>query len=105
MCIRDSISGDEKVSICVLWCYDQLEPQTMGFMGFHKTAVTCGSDRASLIFYSLLRLKFPLVNLRGQTYDGAGNMSGINKGIQTIKIQKQPLADYAYCGAHCCNLS
>ena len=31
-------------------------------------------------------------------------MSGINKGVQANIIQKQPLADYVYCDAHCCNL-
>lgn len=97
------ISGDEQESVCVRWCDDNLEPQE-SFMGFYKTGVTCGSDIASLICDALLRLQLPLANLRGQTYDGAGNMSGINKGVQTIIIEKQPLADYVHCGAHCCNL-
>lgn len=31
-------------------------------------------------------------------------MSGINKGTQSIIIEKQPLAEFIHCGAHCCNL-
>lgn len=97
------ISGDEQVSVCIRWCDDDLEPQE-SFMGFYKTGATSGSDIASLICDALLRLQLPLANLRGQAYDGAGNMSGTNKGLQSIIIQKQPLADYVHCGAHCCNL-
>ncbi|KAJ8888405.1 hypothetical protein PR048_007895, partial [Dryococelus australis] len=36
--------------------------------------------------------------VRGQTYDGAPNMSGSKKGV------KQPLAKFVHCGAHCLNL-
>nr|XP_042912304.1 zinc finger MYM-type protein 1-like [Parasteatoda tepidariorum] len=70
--------------------------QTHGF--------TTGEDIASLITDVLLRLQLPLEGLRGQTYDGAANMNGNKKGVQSILIAKQPLADYIHCGAHCCNL-
>ncbi|KAJ8892866.1 hypothetical protein PR048_005447 [Dryococelus australis] len=42
--------------------------------------------------------------LRGQVYEGAGNMKDCNKGAQTIIIDNQPLAEHVHCVAHCCNL-
>ncbi|XP_054267247.1 zinc finger MYM-type protein 1-like [Macrosteles quadrilineatus] len=97
------IAGNEQVSVCVRWADADLEPHE-SFLGFYESANTCGKDIAALIFDVLLRLELPLSNLRGQTYDGAGNMSGIHKGTQSVVIEKQPLADYIHCGAHCVNL-
>lgn len=52
----------------------------------------------------MLRLQLPFELLRGQTYDGASNMSGIYKGCQSLISQIQPLATYVHCSAHCTNL-
>ena len=52
----------------------------------------------------LQRFSLPLANLRGQTYDGASNMSGIHRGAQTILLKKQPLVYYTHCSCHCVNL-
>lgn len=52
----------------------------------------------------LLRLNLPTSLLRGQTYDGASNMSGQYRGCQAIIAEEQPLALYVYCGAHSVNL-
>ena len=43
-------------------------------------------------------------NLRGQTYDGAAKIKGAYKGCQALIVEKQPLAIYVHCGAHCLNL-
>ena len=51
-----------------------------------------------------LRFELSISNLRGQTYDGASNMSGSYRGCQAIISDKQPLALYVHCGAHCVNL-
>lgn len=96
------ITGDEQESICLRWC-DGLEP-TESFLGFYKTQSTTGKAIASIISDSLLRLGLPLSCLRGQAYDGAGNMKGSKKGAQSIIIDNQPLAEYVHCVAHCCNL-
>lgn len=97
------ISGNEQGSVCVRWVDADLDPHE-SFLGFYETANTFGTDIAALILDALLRLQLPLSNLRGQTYDGAGNMKGIHKGTQSVVIEKQPLADYIHCGAHCVNL-
>lgn len=52
----------------------------------------------------LLRLNLPIHGLRGQTYDGAANMSAKHFGAQAMIKQEQPQALYVHCGAHCTNL-
>lgn len=52
----------------------------------------------------MIRFQLPVINLRGQTYDGAANMKGAYKGCQALIAEKQPLAIYVHCGAHCLNL-
>ena len=42
----------------------------------------------------------PIENLRGQSYDGASNMSGKYKGVKTLLQKQQPLTYYTHCGAH-----
>ncbi|KAJ8872080.1 hypothetical protein PR048_025681, partial [Dryococelus australis] len=96
------ITGDEQESICVRWC-DGLDPAE-SFVGFYKTFSTTGKAISSIIYDSLLRLGLPATCLRGQAYDGAGNMKGCNKGAQTIIIDNQHLVENVHCVAHCCNL-
>ena len=38
-----------------------------------------------------------LSKLRGQAYDGAGNMSGPTKGMTAIVATEYPLAIYCHC--------
>ena len=46
-----------------------------------------------------------LQNLRGQGYDGAGNMSGKTNGAAAIMSSSYPLALYLYCASHSLNLA
>ena len=43
--------------------------------------------------------------LRGQSYDGAGNMSGKTNGAAAIISSSNPLALYLHCTSHCLNLA
>jgi len=52
----------------------------------------------------LLRLNLPTSMLRGQTYDGASNMTGKFNGTQALVAGKQPLAIYVHCLMHASNL-
>ncbi|KAL1269056.1 hypothetical protein QQF64_031345 [Cirrhinus molitorella] len=63
-----------------------------------------GENLAKVATDVLLRLHLPLSGLRGQTYDGAANMSGNKNGAQARIREMQPLALYVHCGAHCANL-
>ena len=65
---------------------------------------TTEKSLAGVVKDVLLRLNLPMHGSRGQTYDGAANMSGKHAGAQVLTKQKQPLALYIHCGAHCANL-
>ena len=45
-----------------------------------------------------------LTKLRGQAYDGAGNMSGSTRGAASIITAQHPLALYLHCASHSLNL-
>ena len=44
-------------------------------------------------------------NLRGQAYDGAGNMAGRVNGTAVRIMSSFPLAIYVHCASHCLNLA
>ena len=49
-------------------------------------------------------LNISISQLRGQTFDGAANMSGKYQGAQALISKEQPLALYVHCLMHCGNL-
>lgn len=70
----------------------------------YESPDSTGKTIANIVVDTLIRLQLRIEFLRGQTYDGAANMSGAYHGCQAgIKI-KQPLALYVHCGAHSTNL-
>jgi len=97
------ISRKEQLSICIRYVDSDLCPREE-FVGLYEPPATTGEVIAKCILDVLLRLQLPISCLRGQTYDGASNMSGQFKGCQAIIRDKQPLALYMHCGAHCSNL-
>ena len=64
-----------------------------------------GLNLASKITTSLEELGLDLSNLRGQAYDGAGNMAGIGNGTAAVISAQYPLALYLHCASHCLNLA
>ena len=50
------------------------------------------------------KLGLDLHNLRGQGYDGAGNMAGHTKGVAAHILEQYPKACYVHCGTHALNL-
>ena len=51
------------------------------------------------------RSNLDLMDLRGQCYDGASNMSGILKGLAGRILEGNPKAVYLHCASHILNLS
>ena len=98
------ISGIEQEVVCIRYIDENLLPQE-DFLGFYECKQTTGEAVARIIQDVLLRLGLSTNNLRGQTYDGAANMSGIYNGCQAKIAEIQPLAMYIHCGAHCGNLA
>lgn len=97
------IEGTEQEAICVRYVDHDLVPHEV-FLGFYEVSCTTGENLAKVATDVLLRLNLPLSGLRGQTYDGAANMSGNRKGAQARIREMQPLALFVHCGAHCANL-
>ena len=52
----------------------------------------------------LEHLYLPISKLRGQSYDGAANISGKYNGVKTIIMNRKSLTFYTQCGAHRTNL-
>ncbi|CAF4344855.1 unnamed protein product [Rotaria magnacalcarata] len=46
-----------------------------------------------------------MINCRGQSYDGASNMSGIYNGVSSIILNQHSKAIYVHCVAHCLDLA
>ena len=97
------ITGVEQESVCIRYVNNDLQPLEV-FIGFYEATCTTGDALSLIVFDVLQRLGLPLERLRGQTYDGAANMSGKYNGAQAIIRQKQPLALFVHCSTHCINL-
>lgn len=98
------LAGKEQESICVRYVDQTLNP-VEAFVGMYDMSEsTTGLSIASCVLDALIRLQLPVEQLRGQTYDGASNMSGKYNGCQAIIRDRQPLALFTHCGSHCTNL-
>ena len=97
------MTGTEQESLCIRYVDENLEISEK-FIGLHEMTSTKGEDLANMILDVLKHLDLPLQNLRGQTYDGASNMSGQYNGCQAKIKDKQPLATYFHCNSHLANL-
>ena len=60
---------------------------------------------ANKITSCLRSFNLDLSNLRGQAYDGAGNMAGCVNGTATLITNEYPQALYLHCASHCLNLA
>jgi len=93
----------EQQSIRICLVDEDLQPREM-FVSLCATTSTTGQAIASLILDVLLCLDLPATNLRGQTFDGAANMSGVYSGAQAVIQTEYPLATFVHCGSQCTNL-
>lgn len=94
------VSGVEQESICFRYVLIAQEV----FVGLYEVPGTTGGEIARMATDVLMRLNIPMSGLRGQTYDGAANMSGRHSGAQAELKRQQPLALHVHCGTHCLNL-
>ena len=74
------------------------------FLCFVPVSSTTGKDLASTILTQLFQLGLNLEHMRGQGYDGANNMSGKYRGVQSRVKELYPLAVYTHCCNHVLNL-
>ncbi|CAF3991943.1 unnamed protein product [Rotaria sordida] len=57
------------------------------------------------IYDVITRCGLDMINCRGQSYDGASNMSGIYGGVSSIILKQYSKAIYIHCVAHCLDLA
>ena len=55
------------------------------------------------ILFTLDELKLDARMMRGQGYDGTGNMAGKNKRTAALIQEQYPLAVYTHCASHALN--
>ena len=63
-----------------------------------------GKSLADKIIAQIKNNGLDLQNLRGQSYDGAANMSGVYNGVQAVITRMVPNAPYVHCADHSLNL-
>ena len=65
---------------------------------------TTGEALATKFLDALGDCGFEIQTMPGQGYDGAANMKGVNKGVQTSIKRVVPQTQYTHCRAHQLNL-
>ena len=97
------ISRNERMSLSIRWtdCNYDIQEYTLGLIQLPNT-------KAETIFSAikdvLIRCSLPINQCRGQAYDGASNMRGINNGVQAPFKADAKQALYVHCLAHSSNL-
>ena len=97
------IRYNEQMSIVIRWVDESYEvfEEPLGLIQVPKTDSSTLTDAIKDV---LLRCVLPLNQCRGQTYDGASNMSGHLTGVATRIKSVEPRALHVHCLAHCLNL-
>ncbi|XP_008178843.1 52 kDa repressor of the inhibitor of the protein kinase-like [Acyrthosiphon pisum] len=98
------VSISEQFSFCVRYFDSDTCSIREHFLGFTKVEHVTGEYLADTIIQILKEKNLDLALLRGQGYDGAANISGAFKGVQSRIASLQPLAFYTHCANHRLNL-
>ena len=97
------MAGLEQECVSIRYADEDLVPHE-SFVGLYSTTETTGQSIANMLKDVCIRFGLSVEYLRGQAYDGAGNMSGAYNGAQALLLKEQPLAHYTHCISHCTNL-
>ena len=106
VCADEAIDSSNKEQLQLVLRYADKQSQAREeFIEFvHCDTGTSGRAIADKILYTLQRLSLDPRNLRGQAYDGAGNMAGKYQGAATLIQNEFPKTSYFHCAAHILNL-
>ena len=96
------VSHKEQVSFVVRY-FHQMQIKER-FIEVCNVKTTTGQKLENTVFSLLQKNGLELKNMYGQGYDGAANMSGMYKGLQTRIRAHNEKALYVHCKAHCLNL-
>ena len=97
------ISRWEQVAICLRFTIDGETRES--FVGFYSTPLTDGQALYNLVTGVMATLNLELDKIVGQCYDGAANMSGVQKGLASRMKDCSPRSVYVHCYGHLLNLA
>jgi hypothetical protein len=99
-------ANKEQLSLVLRYVDPESDYVREDLVGFFEcdTGIT-GRDLADKITSSLVAYGLDPTNIRGQAYDGAGNMAGSVNGAAALITAQYPLALYLHCTSHCLNLA
>ena len=100
------VSNREQLSIVLQYVDSATLTVREDLVGFFEcdTGIS-GRNLSDKIKSTLNRFGVGLSCLRGQAYDGAGNMAGSVNGTASLISAESPLAIYLHCASHCLNLA
>lgn len=98
------VSTREQVAMCVRHVDDNLTISE-DFIGLYESSETDAATITDVIKDVFLRCGIPLLNCRGQCYDGAANMVGQFTGVAARIASEFPKALFIHCSAHSLNLA
>ena len=105
--VTDKYSNQEVLSICLrfLEVKDNQPHIREAFLDFLHIERTTGEKIAFAMKNSLAKHGVNISQARGQSYDGASNMSSARVGVQAEIKKVAPQALYTHCNSHVLNLS
>jgi len=98
------VSNIEQVAICLRSVDDNFDTHE-DFIGMYAVESIKADILAEILKDTLLRLKLPITNCRGQCYDGAANMAGAQNGVAAQLLNEEPRATFTHCYGHALNLA
>ena len=93
------VSSKEQISFCFRIMDEDFNIEEL-FFDFYATEITSSGTIFSIMEDVLIRMQFPIHQCRGQSYDGAANMSGFVNGLRTRVEEIEKRAVYVHCRAH-----
>lgn len=97
------VTNWEQLGIAVRYLKDDRAVERL--LGFEKCESITGEATSHTIISFLESKGLDIMDARGQNYDGAGNMSGANKGCAARISAINPRAPYVHCASHDLNLA
>jgi len=98
------VQGIEQFSLVVRYFDEDIHEIREDFLKFVPVHDVTGKWLATTIKKELQSLGLDLNYMRGQGYDGAAAISRTFNGIQTIILEKYPMAIYTHCVSHSLDL-
>lgn len=93
------VSHTEQVSFVVRYVHNmKIKERFIQVCNVHSTS---RDALENLVMALLEENDLKIEDIRGQGYDGAANMSGHYKGLQSRILKQNPKALYVHCQAHC----